>query len=132
MAGSPGRAARERGRPDGYDDMALTTCSTRWACRRRGAVAFAQVLCGEAKNTRTVHSRIYDSKVQTCSVPITHGNMVTHYTRWASTLCIGGRLVELDSVCRTQRTFGFRGARAERGARGRERRAPPRALAFTY
>ena len=53
MAGSLGRAARGRGRPDEYDDMAHTTCSTRWACRKRGAAAFAQVLCGEAKHTRS-------------------------------------------------------------------------------
>jgi len=57
MAGSLGRAARARGRPDEYDGMARTTCSTRWACRRRRAAACALLLRGEKQNTstRTVH-----------------------------------------------------------------------------
>ena len=51
MAGSLGRAARAGGRPDEYDDMARTTCSTRWACRRRRAAACALLLRGEKQNT---------------------------------------------------------------------------------
>lgn len=51
MAGSLGRAARARGRPDEYDDMARTTCSTRWACRRRRAAACALLSCAAKSKT---------------------------------------------------------------------------------